>query len=562
MAIKAIMLRRKIKDANAKRDALLAKQAELNAREAELEQAIDEAGNDEQLAEVEAGVSELETERAANTGAIDAIDTEIEQLVAELRAEEAAQNTDPAPGAAPAASPATERKDMNAMNIETRNRFFGKMTVEQRSALFARGDVKDWLGEVRAHMQEKRALQNVGLTIPEVFIGMLRENLAGYSKLYKHVNVRSVSGEARQLVMGTIPEGVWTDCCATLNELDLGFFDLEMDCYKVGGFFAVCNATLEDSDLNLAAELLDAISQAIGLALDKAILYGRNTASRMKMPQGIVSRLAQTSEPSGYPATARPWADLHESNILTIPSTATGVELFRRFALAAGAAKGRYARGEMTWVMNEKTHTTITADALTINAAGAIVSGVDGSMPVTGGAIEELNFIPDNVIIGGYFDLYTLAERAGAKFATSEHVRFLQDQTVMKGTARYDGAPAIPDAFVVIGINGVTPTAAMAFAPDVENEPPTLSALTIGSLTLSPSFSGGVTTYAASTTNATNTVTATAANAADTVAISVNGTALTNGGSATWRAGENTVLVTVANRSGASSTYTVTVTKS
>jgi len=71
--------------------------------------------------------------------------------------------------------------------------------------------------------------------------------------------------------------------------------------------------------------------------------------------------------------------------------------------------------------------------------------------------------------VGGYFDLYTLAERAGTKFAQSEHVRFLQDQTVMKGTARYDGAPAIPEAFVAIGIKGATPAATMTFAQDTAN---------------------------------------------------------------------------------------------
>ena len=90
-------------------------------------------------------------------------------------------------------------------------------------------------------------------------------------------------------------------------------------------------------------------------------------------------------------------------------------------------------------------------------------------MPVIGGDIEVLSFLPDNVIIGGYFDLYTLAERAGTQFATSEHVCFLQDQTVFKGIARYDGAPAIAEAFVAIGIGGTTPNATMTFASDTAN---------------------------------------------------------------------------------------------
>jgi HK97 family phage major capsid protein len=259
------------------------------------------------------------------------------------------------------------------------------------------------------------------------------------------------------------------ECCGTLNELSLTFNDAEVDCFKVGGYFKVCNAVLEDSDLNLASELLTASGQAIGFALDKAILYGRNASGTQKMPMGIMSRLVQTEAPSGYPATARQWVDLHTSNIITIDDAVTGISLFQQILIASGAAKGKYARGPKTWVMNETTYTYLKAQAMSVNAAGAIVSGLEGSMPVVGGVVEVLDFIPDNVIIGGYFELYLLAERAGTKFAQSEHAFFVQDQTAFKGTARYDGQPVIPEGFVAIGLNDVTPSATMSFAPDTVN---------------------------------------------------------------------------------------------
>ena len=119
--------------------------------------------------------------------------------------------------------------------------------------------------------------------------------------------------------------------------------------------------------------------------------------------------------------------------------------------------------------MNDTTYAAVVAAGMAVDANGAIVAGVNGTMPVVGGVIEVLDFVPDNVIIGGFFDLYLLAERAGTKFATSEHVRFLNDQTVMKGTARYDGLPVIAEGFVAIGIKGATPTAAMTFAQDAAN---------------------------------------------------------------------------------------------
>ena len=458
MALKVLMLKKKIDDSNKALEALRAKDADFSRREAEIEASIAEAETEEERSAVDEAISGFEAEKAEHEEAKASLERTVSDLEAELAEAEAAQAT-PAPVA-----DNTNRKDEKTMSISTRSNFYG-MTREAQTEMFARDDVKAYLAEVRSCIVEKRALTNVGLTIPAVFIGLLRENLINYSKLYKHVDLRRIGGTGRMVIEGTIPEAVWTDCCANLNELDLGFNDVEVGCWRVGGFFAVCNATLEDSDIDLADELLTAIGKAIGFALDKAILYGTGT----RMPLGIVTRLAQTAEPEDYPATARAWADLHTSNIQSIAASVKGNNLISAIVEASGAAKGAYSRGAKVWVMNETTYTKLMAQTVATTAAGQIVAGIAATMPVIGGVIEVLNFVPDNVILGGYFDLYLLAERAGQKFATSEHVRFLQDQTVFKGTARYDGKPEIAEAFIAIGINGVTPNATMTFAPDTAN---------------------------------------------------------------------------------------------
>lgn len=463
MALKVLMLRKKLTDAQKSLEALRAKDAEFETREADLEQSIEEANTEEERAAVEEAITGFENDKAEHETQKGELERQISELEDSIAAEEAAQATDPAPAPVPEAR--KEEKEMN-----TRDKIFGKMSIQERSAMFEREDVKAYLAEIRACIAEKRALTNVGLTIPEVFLGLLRENVLAYSKLYRHCTVRSVGGTGREVIMGSVPEGVWIDCCAVLNELALGFNDVEVDCFKVGGYFKVCNAVLEDNDIDLAAILLEALGQAIGLALDKAVLYGRNASTAMKMPQGVVSRLVQTEAPAGYPATARPWADLHTSNVVTISAAnSTGIKLFQSILTAAAAIKGKYARGAKTWVMNETTYTKLQVEAMSVNAAGAIVSGMGGTMPVVGGDVEVLDFIPDNVIIAGYFELYLLAERAGNKFASSEHAFFIQDQTAFKGTARYDGVPVIAEAFAAIGIAGTTPSAAMTFAADTAN---------------------------------------------------------------------------------------------
>lgn len=530
MALKALMLKKKLSDASKALEALRALDGDFEKREQDLAASIEEAETEEERAAVEEAIGAFESDKAQHEEKRTELEKTVEDLEKELEDEERAQDTEPE-------EEPEERKETKPM--VTRDRIFGKMTIQERSAFCEREDVKAYLEEVRACMKEKRALQNVGVTIPEVMLGLLKENVMDYSKLYKHVTVRAIGGNGRAVVMGAIPEAIWTDCCANINELDLAFADLELECWKVGGYFAVCNASLEDSDIDLAAELLTTLGQAIGRALDKAILYGTGN----RMPQGVVTRLAQTSQPGDYPATARPWEDLHTSNILTAASS--GIDLYRNVIVNLGAAKGKYSRGELVHVMNEKTYTYLIAQGLSVNAAGAIVTGVNGVLPVAGGVIEVINDVPDYNIISGYFDLYYLAERAGQKFATSEHYKFLADQTVFKGTARYDGKPAIAEAFVAQAVNGASVSTSTTFAPDAANG---VSSIRLNADSVSVAVSGTVTLTAVTEPGA-GTVTWASAN---TSKATVDGGVVTGVGSG------NTTITATCNGLTASCAVTVT----
>lgn len=459
MALRSLMLKKKIDETRKALDEAMQKRTELEGQEAELEQAIAEAETDEEKAAVEDAVTAFEEEKKANDENVESLRTVLEGLENDLAEEEKRQV--PAPKNDDAGVP-QKREENKTMAVRTK--FYG-MTIEERNAFFENEEVKSFLARAREIGKEKRAVTGGQLLIPTVVLNLIRENIEKYSKLITKVNTVPVPGKARQNIMGLIPEAVWTEMCAKLNELDLGFAGVEIDGYKVGGFVPVCNATLEDSDENLATIIIDAIGKAIGKALDKAIIFGTG----VKMPKGIFTRLAETSDPSDSRTTI-PWTDLHTSNILKITAATTGVKFFQELLKDSAAAKSDYAANGKFWVMNETTKTAVMAESISINAAGAVVAGVNNEMPVIGGEIITLNFMPDNVIIGGYGELYLLAERAGADFAQSEHVRFIEDQTVFKGTARYDGLPVIAEGFVAIGIAGTTPSASgITFAPDTAN---------------------------------------------------------------------------------------------
>ena len=426
------------------------------AREAEIASMIEEAETEEERSAVEEEVDKFEAEKRDAEEKAESLEKKVGEIEAELEELEKNQE-DPEPEAAP-----EEPKERGIENMKTRD-VFANFDKQKRDAIFAQEDVKAFLGEVRSAMREKRAIQNVGLTIPEVFLGMIRENIMEYSKLYKHVFLRPVSGNAREVVEGTYPEAVWTECCANLNELAMIFNDVEVDCFTVAGYIPVCRASLDDSDVDLAAEIVTALGASIGLALDKAILYGTGT----RMPEGIVTRLAQTSKPAGYSDTERTWVDLHTSNIKKLNKT--GIELFQAILETTAAAKGKYSRGTKVWCMNETTYNYLLAQGLAFNANGAIVSAVNGSMPVVGGVVEVLDFIPDYDIVGGFFDLYLLAERQGITFDQSDHVMLLSRKRVYLAEARYDGKPVIAEGFVLFDIKNVDPTTTIVFAADTAN---------------------------------------------------------------------------------------------
>ena len=463
MALKTMLLKKELEVKQSALEELRQKEADFEKREAELTEAIEEVENDEQKAVVEENIDAFEAEKAETEEKAAALEAEIASLEAELeerknKALEAAQKVEE-PNELP-----EEDKEIRKDEFHMIHRTIKDMTMEERAALVAREDVKAFLDEIRTRMQS-RAVTNGAVVIPEVLVGIITAKAEEASKLLKHVRVERVPGVSRMIVDGGYPEAVWTEQCANLNELAIGLYDLEVDGYKVGGYIKVCNALLEDADIDLAGYITEKLGRSIGYALDKAILFGTGT----KMPLGIATRLLQTSKPAGWRDTT-PWVDYHTTNVTKISAANSAADkIFQNILTATGALNTKFADGKF-WVMNQKTLVALQALAVNTNAAGAIVSGLENTMPVIGGVIEVLDFVPDNMIFGGFDGCYYLAERAGASIDYSEHAFWTEDVTCFKGVARYDGMPAIADAFVAIGINNTDiSVGGISFAADTAN---------------------------------------------------------------------------------------------
>ncbi len=471
--LKALTLQKKRTALNTKLKQLRAKQKKLRDQETDLEKEIEAL--EEIPAEIEAQVDELSQQQTQVSDDIAQVLDELETIEAQLDAieqdgagdpadDEEEERGRPAPQRRAAAQPVIPESG----SFRSRSRCFTSRS--QRDAFYALSDVKEFLGRVRSMLGAKpasrRGVTGADLTIPTVVLDLLRDNMNEYSKLITKVRKKSIKGRARQNVLGEVPEGVWTEMPGVLNELTFTLTEVEMDGYKVGGYIPIDNYMLEDSDVNLGEEILYMLGQAIGLALDKAIVYGTGA----KMPVGFVTRLAETAEPAYWGDNQGTWTDLHTSNVKKLSLTAkAGTEFFDPLLRALGVAKTNYTDGIRTWVMNETTKTDLLIRSLGVNSAAALVAGMENTMPILGGEIVTEEFMPDNTIAGGALGAYLLSERDGGQFGYSDLPLYIQDKTVFKGTARYDGKPVRGENFVIVNYANVDPATTISFAPDTAN---------------------------------------------------------------------------------------------
>ena len=489
MALRMLLLAKKLKDLRAAGEALQAAKAEIEGkrktwkeREERATAMLDEItaetpqeerdAFDAECAEIEAEDAAIRAEEEANAQAI----TENENAAAAVQAaidELNERSKEGAKNAAAAKEPekkqgTKERKGVEYM--ETRE----EMRARQLHEICQADEMRTALANMREYCQ--RGVTNAQLTVPTVMVPMVRESIERYSKLMKHVNKVTLPGEGKVTMLGKIPEAVWTDNAGKLNELSLKLAQVKVDVNKVGGYIPIPNPFLQDSDENLAGIIVDYLGQSIGYGLDKTVIYGTGT----DMPVGIIPRLtfaynASTApKPSWWQTNMPDYTDLSTSNVgKASAASVTGAALFKEIIKVLGKIKPQYVggNGDKFWAMSPATWLALQAEFLTINSAGAIVTGAQAEMPIIGGAVEILDFIPDNNIIGGYGQAYLLAERRGIELMSSEHAKFTDDVTVFRGKARYDGIPVAGEAFAAFSISttAVATSPSTAFATDSAN---------------------------------------------------------------------------------------------
>lgn len=392
MALKQAIRANKIKNLKKELEPLKARQGEIDGLVEKSAQELEEREfSEEELQEVEDLQVELEKEALELSEKIKELEGKIEGLQAENEEEiEEVINEEPI------GETQRERREVTTMNKR-----------EQRLAYLNQPEVRGFYESLRDVILNKRALTDASLSIPVQVIDNLLPYITEESKFYKHVNVVKLNGSGRAILEGDNPEAIWTEMCDPVEELALSFKAVEIDGYKVGGYIPVCNAIIEDSMINLASYVESKLGTAIAKALDKAIVVGTGT----KQPVGITNGRTPTK-----------LADNELSTIL----------------VTAGAIKPQNL-GTVKIAMNRADfYSNIFSKLFTKTDSGKVVIPTLNDL---GFEVIESEYVPAGTFIIGDFKKYLLGERSDIKLSKSTDVRFIEDQTVFKATARYDGKP-------------------------------------------------------------------------------------------------------------------------
>ncbi|ACJ33044.1 phage major capsid protein [Anoxybacillus flavithermus] len=418
MALRQLMLTKKIEQRKATLEGLLTRELELQTRAMDLEKAIEEAQTEEEVAAVEEEVAKLEEERGQLNEQKSKLEGEIAQLEGEL--EQLNSKT-----------PITQKRsedDNLKGDVEGMNRLQVRELLKT-GEYYRRNDVIEFYEKFR----NLRAVSGGELTIPEVVVNRIMDIMGDYTTLYPLVDKIRVKGTTRILVDTDTSPAVWIEQAGALPTGDVGTIaSVDFDGFKVGKVTFVDNYLLQDSIINLDEYVTKKIARAIAKALDLGIVKG--TGATNKQPLGIIPSL-----PAQNQVTIEADNNLLKNLVKQIGLIDTGTD----------------SVGEIVAVMKRSTYyNRLVEFSIQVDSNGNVV----GKLPnlripdLLGLRVVFNNFLDDDTVLFGEFQQYTLVERESITIDSSTHVKFTEDQTAFRGKGRFDGKPVKPEAFVLVTI--------------------------------------------------------------------------------------------------------------
>ena len=406
----------------------------------------------------------------------------------------------------------------------------------------------------------RQALTDLDVVMPETVIDSVFENLQTEHPLLSRINFISTNAAIKFLYnTNGYQEAQWGQLCDEIvKELVSGFKEIDTGMFKLSAFMPVCKAMLDLGPQWLDNYVRQVLYEAFANGMEAAIVNGDGN----NKPIGMTRQVGDGVSVSGgvYPKK--------ESITVGDLSPATVGNLI---SLMAVDTNGKFRRvSDLILIVSPQDYFQRVMPATTVMSPDVTFRNDVLPYPMT--VIQSAALDNGEAVLGmGNRYFAAVGSSPSGNIDYSDHYRFLEDERIylIKGYA--NGLPLDNNSFLRLDISDLQPAVLKVQTvetPAASNDA-TLTSLTIGNLTLSPTFASGTVSYTAATTNATNIVRAVPTHAGATVEIINKDTdgsdqaEVANGTAATWYAGSNTLTITVTAADGETTkAYTVTVTKS
>lgn len=410
------------------------------------------------------------------------------------------------------------------------------------------------LGEAMKATDPRQAVTGMDAVLPKTVIDSVFDDLRTNHPLLSRINFMATGG-AVEIIVNTngYEEAAWGDLCDDIvKELTSGFKKINTGLYKLSAFMPVCKAMLD-----LGPEWLDNyVRQVLFEAFANGMEAGIVTGDGNKKPIGMDRQVGDNVTVTGnaYPKKAA-----------VKVSDLTPATVGNLISIMAADPNGKTRRVQgVILLVNPQDYYQKVMPATTVQAPDGTYR--NDVLPYPMDVIQSVSLPRGEAIIGIASQYLAMAGTSpNGKIEYSDHYHFLEDERVYLVKGYANGMPKDNNAFLRLDISGLQPATwkvTQVTAPTPSDDA-TLSALTIGSQALTPTFAAATVSYTATTTNATNTITAVPSDAGAEIHVLVNNEEIDNGTAATWQTDSNTVKVNVTAANGiAKKTYTVTVTKS
>ncbi len=277
MALKVLMLKRKLDEKKKMLEAAQAKAEELNTREAELEADIEAAETDEEKEAVEEAVAEFETEKGANEDERTALEEEVAGLEAELAEEERKQKE------------AAEKREKEVPQMEEKD-----LIKAQRDAFAAkiRGN-----NEVRADYNMQKG--NNGDIIPKTIADEIITKIANISPIFEMAHKYPVKGTlaipfypaSSSHVINAAYGADFTDLEASSGDFD----SVDLTGYLAGALAKIGKTLINNTDVDVVPFVEDQMAEAFRGFVDQEAING--TANKAAgMLAGITQLVTATGK--------------------------------------------------------------------------------------------------------------------------------------------------------------------------------------------------------------------------------------------------------------------------